>query len=182
VIGFYRGEELHYAARVRAGFVPVTRRQLLESIKGLEIAKKWPLRQSAREGSGPMRPSTHGRDDEGMHLAAMPHFGIAPTMSNAGLCSIGCCQCCRYCVQHCFVRRNQTLFEVAFPISPKIRFLNSTSTRTMARSIGGGYEDGRVVKLIHTAAHSAALLNRHIQMASALAPLSNEVQQLMIRS
>jgi ATP-dependent DNA ligase len=27
VIGVYRGKELHYAARVRAGFVPLTRRQ-----------------------------------------------------------------------------------------------------------------------------------------------------------
>lgn len=39
VIGFYRGEELHYAARVRAGFVPPTRGQVFEAIKCLQIAK-----------------------------------------------------------------------------------------------------------------------------------------------
>ena len=32
VIGFYRGKELRYAARVRAGFVPLTRRQVFERI------------------------------------------------------------------------------------------------------------------------------------------------------
>ena len=36
VIGFYRDKQLRYAARVRAGFVPVTRRQAFERIKTLE--------------------------------------------------------------------------------------------------------------------------------------------------
>jgi ATP-dependent DNA ligase len=39
VVGFYRGEELHYAARVRAGFVPLTRRQVFEATKCLEMEK-----------------------------------------------------------------------------------------------------------------------------------------------
>jgi bifunctional non-homologous end joining protein LigD len=39
VIGFYRDKQLHYAARVRAGFVPLTRRQVFERIKPLETAK-----------------------------------------------------------------------------------------------------------------------------------------------
>jgi bifunctional non-homologous end joining protein LigD len=33
VMGVYRGKELHYAARVRAGFVPLTRRQVFDRIK-----------------------------------------------------------------------------------------------------------------------------------------------------
>jgi hypothetical protein len=33
VVGFYRGSDLIYAARVRAGFVPATRRQVYEQIK-----------------------------------------------------------------------------------------------------------------------------------------------------
>jgi DNA ligase D-like protein (predicted ligase) len=36
VVGFYRGKDLQYAARVRAGFVPLTRRQVYEALKGLE--------------------------------------------------------------------------------------------------------------------------------------------------
>lgn len=36
VIGFYRGRELHYAARVRAGFVPATRREVFQQIRHLE--------------------------------------------------------------------------------------------------------------------------------------------------
>jgi hypothetical protein len=36
VVGFYRGKDLHYAARVRAGFVPLARRQVYEALKGLE--------------------------------------------------------------------------------------------------------------------------------------------------
>jgi ATP-dependent DNA ligase len=36
VVGFYRGEDLIYAARVRAGLVPATRREVFERIKHLE--------------------------------------------------------------------------------------------------------------------------------------------------
>jgi bifunctional non-homologous end joining protein LigD len=35
VVGVYRGKHLYYAARVRAGFVPATRRQVFEAIKHL---------------------------------------------------------------------------------------------------------------------------------------------------
>ena len=37
VIGFYRGKDLIYAARVRAGFVPATRREIFNKIKHLKI-------------------------------------------------------------------------------------------------------------------------------------------------
>jgi ATP-dependent DNA ligase len=36
VVGFYRGKELIYAARVRAGFVPLTRREVFSKLKPLE--------------------------------------------------------------------------------------------------------------------------------------------------
>jgi DNA ligase D-like protein (predicted ligase) len=36
VLGFYRGKDLFFAARVRAGFVPATRRQVFAKIKDLE--------------------------------------------------------------------------------------------------------------------------------------------------
>jgi ATP-dependent DNA ligase len=39
VVGFYRGRDLIYAARVRAGFVPKTRREVFEKIRHLKIAK-----------------------------------------------------------------------------------------------------------------------------------------------
>jgi DNA ligase D-like protein (predicted ligase) len=39
VVGFYRGKEFLFAARVRAGFVPATRREVSAKIKGLEISK-----------------------------------------------------------------------------------------------------------------------------------------------
>ena len=39
VIGFYRDKQLRYAARVRAGFVPLTRRQVYELVKSLETGK-----------------------------------------------------------------------------------------------------------------------------------------------
>jgi DNA ligase D-like protein (predicted ligase) len=56
VIGFYRDKQLHYAARVRAGFVPLTRRQLFERIKSLEIAKcpfvNLPEKDAGRWGQG----------------------------------------------------------------------------------------------------------------------------------
>jgi DNA ligase D-like protein (predicted ligase) len=56
VIGVYRGKELHYAARVRAGFVPLTRRQVFEQIKTLETAKcpfaNLPEKDAGRWGQG----------------------------------------------------------------------------------------------------------------------------------
>jgi hypothetical protein len=39
IVGFYRGRELIYVARVRAGLVPVTRRSVFEKIKHLKAAK-----------------------------------------------------------------------------------------------------------------------------------------------
>lgn len=37
IVGFYRGKDLIYAARVRAGFVPATRREVFAQIKDLQI-------------------------------------------------------------------------------------------------------------------------------------------------
>jgi DNA ligase D-like protein (predicted ligase) len=39
VVGFYRGKDLIYSARVRAGLVPATRRQVFEQLKHLKTAK-----------------------------------------------------------------------------------------------------------------------------------------------
>jgi DNA ligase D-like protein (predicted ligase) len=39
IVGFYRGAELIYAARVRAGLVPATRREVFEKIKHLKTTK-----------------------------------------------------------------------------------------------------------------------------------------------
>jgi DNA ligase D-like protein (predicted ligase) len=56
VIGFYRDKQLHYAARVRAGFVPLTRRQVFEKIEPLETAKcpfvNLPEKDAGRWGQG----------------------------------------------------------------------------------------------------------------------------------
>lgn len=56
VIGFYKGNKLHYAARVRAGFVPATRRQVFGQIKYLETKKcpfvNLPEKEAGRWGQG----------------------------------------------------------------------------------------------------------------------------------
>jgi ATP-dependent DNA ligase len=39
VVGVYRGKDLIYSARVRAGFLPRTRREVFEKIRHLKIAK-----------------------------------------------------------------------------------------------------------------------------------------------
>jgi ATP-dependent DNA ligase len=39
IVGFYRGKDLIYASRVRAGFVPASRRDVAARFKGLQIAK-----------------------------------------------------------------------------------------------------------------------------------------------
>jgi DNA ligase D-like protein (predicted ligase) len=56
VVGFYKGKELHYAARVRAGFVPATRRTVFEVINHLKTAKcpfaNLPEKEPGRWGQG----------------------------------------------------------------------------------------------------------------------------------
>jgi ATP-dependent DNA ligase len=56
VIGFYRDKKLRYAARVRACFVPLTRRQVFERSKTLETGKcpfvNLPEKEAGRWGQG----------------------------------------------------------------------------------------------------------------------------------
>ena len=56
VIGFYQDKQLRYSARVRAGFVPLTRRQVFERIKPLQTAKcpfvNLPEKEAGRWGQG----------------------------------------------------------------------------------------------------------------------------------
>jgi bifunctional non-homologous end joining protein LigD len=68
VVGVYRGRNLYYSARVRAGFVPVTRRQVFEAIKHLTTAKCPFVNLPEKE---PRRWWTRadGRQNERMRLA-----------------------------------------------------------------------------------------------------------------
>ena len=56
ILGFYRGKKLLFAARVRAGFVPATRRQVFAKIKDLKIDKcpfvNLPEQSEGRWGQG----------------------------------------------------------------------------------------------------------------------------------
>jgi DNA ligase D-like protein (predicted ligase) len=56
IVGFYRGKDLYFAARVRAGFVPATRRAVFAKIKNLKTAKcpfvNLPEESAGRWGQG----------------------------------------------------------------------------------------------------------------------------------
>jgi ATP-dependent DNA ligase len=56
IVGFYRGKELQFAARVRAGFVPASRRALFAKIKSLKTEKcpfaNLPEKSEGRWGQG----------------------------------------------------------------------------------------------------------------------------------
>jgi bifunctional non-homologous end joining protein LigD len=56
IVGFYRGKDLIFSSRVRAGFVPATRRDVFAKIKGLKIAKcpfvNLPEKEPGRWGQG----------------------------------------------------------------------------------------------------------------------------------
>jgi DNA ligase D-like protein (predicted ligase) len=56
IIGFYRGKDLMFAGRIRAGFVPATRREVFAKLKGLKIAKcpfvNLPEKEPGRWGQG----------------------------------------------------------------------------------------------------------------------------------
>jgi hypothetical protein len=78
VIGAYR-EQLHYAARVRAGFVPLTRRQVFERIKSLETTKGpfviLPEKDAGRWGQG-----LTVEKDEGVQMHASRRGDQSPTL------------------------------------------------------------------------------------------------------
>ncbi len=56
IFGFYRGKDLIYASRVRAGFVPATRREVAARFKGLKVTKcpfaNLPQKDAGRWGQG----------------------------------------------------------------------------------------------------------------------------------
>jgi DNA ligase D-like protein (predicted ligase) len=56
IVGFYRGRDLLFAARVRAGFVPATRRQVFEKMKNLKTERcpfaNLPEKSEGRWGQG----------------------------------------------------------------------------------------------------------------------------------
>jgi DNA ligase D-like protein (predicted ligase) len=56
VVGFYKGKDLMFASRVRAGFVPATRREVFAKIKGLKTTKcpfvNLPEKEPGRWGQG----------------------------------------------------------------------------------------------------------------------------------
>ncbi len=56
IVGFYRGKEFMFAGRIRAGFVPSTRREVFTRLKGLKIARcpfaNLPEKEPGRWGQG----------------------------------------------------------------------------------------------------------------------------------
>jgi ATP-dependent DNA ligase len=102
VVGFYRGKDLYYAARVRAGFIPATRQKVFDAIKHLKTPKcpfvNLPEKEAGRWGQGltaekmrdcvwllcRMRHRTHN-----VECRTMPH---------------GSRKHCHYCVRCHFVR------------------------------------------------------------------------------
>jgi bifunctional non-homologous end joining protein LigD len=56
IVGFYRGRDLMFAGRVRAGFVPATRREVFAKLKGLKVDKctfaNLPEKEPGRWGQG----------------------------------------------------------------------------------------------------------------------------------
>jgi ATP-dependent DNA ligase len=86
VVGFYRGMDLYYAARVRASFIPATRLKVFEAIKHLKTEKcpfvNLPEKEAGRWGQG----LTAEKMQECVWLLCrMRH---SSHMSNAGLCRI----------------------------------------------------------------------------------------------
>ena len=66
IVGYYEGERLLYAAKVRNGFVPLVRREVASKFKGLEI-DDLPVCQSAGEEANPV--GFDQRRDEELRLA-----------------------------------------------------------------------------------------------------------------
>ena len=56
IVGFYKGSDLNYVARVRAGFVPATRRQVFARLQPLRVSTcpfaNLPERDKGRWGTG----------------------------------------------------------------------------------------------------------------------------------
>ncbi len=56
IVGFHRGQEFLFAGRIRAGFVPATRREVFAKLKGIKIARcpfvNLPEKEPGRWGQG----------------------------------------------------------------------------------------------------------------------------------
>jgi ATP-dependent DNA ligase len=63
IVGFYRGSDLLYVARVRAGFVPATRGQVFAKLQPLRYRPA--LCESSRGGKGTLgnRPRSGGHEE-----------------------------------------------------------------------------------------------------------------------
>jgi hypothetical protein len=61
IVGYYEGNELMYAAKVRNGFVPQVRREVSQRFKGLQI-DLCPFRQSSRKETHAMGANERGNE------------------------------------------------------------------------------------------------------------------------
>src|SRR5216684_565264 len=69
IVGYYRGKDLVYVARVRNGFVPGSRRQVFEKISPL-VSPTMPFCQSTGHPQVSLGRRTVCRENEGMRLAS----------------------------------------------------------------------------------------------------------------
>jgi ATP-dependent DNA ligase len=71
IVGFYRGKDLIFAARVRAGFVPATRRQVFEQIRHLK-GDQMPVQKLTGAWGRTVGSRADRRKDEDMRMAEAP--------------------------------------------------------------------------------------------------------------
>jgi hypothetical protein len=68
IVGVYRGKDLYFSSRVRAGFTPVTRQQVYQKIHKLET-DRCPFVNLPQPPRGPLGPWDHSGSDEGNGVA-----------------------------------------------------------------------------------------------------------------
>jgi hypothetical protein len=101
VIGFYRGKDLIYAARVRAGLVPATRREVFGKIKHLKRAKcpfvNLPETAEGRWGQGLTAEKMKKCVWLLCRIRHSSHYVECRTMPH------GCSRSCHHCIERYFV-------------------------------------------------------------------------------
>jgi len=81
VVGYYRGNDLVYVARVRNGFVPASRRQVFGRLRSLEVPDcpfvNLPEKHRSRWGEGTKPLSENKKELQNRRVRARPHLAAS---------------------------------------------------------------------------------------------------------
>lgn len=132
IVGFYRGKDLMFAARVRAGFTPHSRRAIYNKIRHLETSRcpfaNLPDKHVGQWGQGITAEKMKDCTWLLCRIRHRSHYVECRTMPHRRIRS------CHHCIERYFVRHNQSEFSCrGTPIAiPLLRTNHLSADRSLA--------------------------------------------------